>query len=94
MLTTVFNDSTGQPSIHVLYDQFNEANSFDIFKLGAVRALIEVRWAYIFPRIIIFLLIPYLGFFITFIYYTNHDYMAYTSSYCKDDTERRQGLAT
>jgi len=71
-----------------------EIEDIEHFGKGAVRALIELRWQYMFIRIVLAMLLPYIGLFTTFTYYTTHDYCSYITVHCGDDADKRRAGAS
>ena len=71
-------------NINLIYEKLAETDSLQVFTYNSVKALIEVKWRYIQYRIVLFLLLPYIGFMICFILYTTYDLEHY-QTYIKDE---------
>jgi hypothetical protein len=70
-------------NINLIYEKLAETDSLQVFTYNSVKALIEVKWGCMQYRILIFLLIPYIGFMICFILYTTYDLEHY-QTYIRD----------
>mmetsp|Transcript_6962 Transcript_6962/g.5220 ORF Transcript_6962/g.5220 Transcript_6962/m.5220 type:complete len:84 (+) Transcript_6962:2018-2269(+) len=81
-------------NLDLIYNKLGQISNPEVFRFGAVRALIEIRWQYIFIRVILAMLLPFLGFFITFLHYTFNDYQSYISQKCASTSDWRSGIAS
>jgi len=60
-------------NINILFDKLAETENVTVFSYASVKALIEIKWNYIWYRIILFLMIPYNIFVALFTFYTLYD---------------------
>jgi len=90
----VYKNQDGVGELNMIYDKLAEIEDISMFGKGAVRALIELRWQYMFIRIVLAMLLPYIGLFTTFFYYTVRDYCSYITVYCGSDSDKRKAGAS
>lgn len=60
-------------NINLLFDKMAETENVTVFSYASVKALIEIKWNYIWYRIISLLMIPYIIFVFLFTFYTAYD---------------------
>jgi hypothetical protein len=63
----------GRDNVNKIFDVLYDFKNNDVFESESIKTLIEVRWARLKPRIIIFELLPYIVYMAVFYVYTIYD---------------------
>jgi len=72
-------------NLSILYEELQETDSLTIFENGSIKALIEVQFETIKPRIFFLQLCPYIVFIIILLFYTGEDMNSYITNYNNDE---------
>lgn len=80
----------GRDNVNKIFDALYNARNNEAFNSESIKALIEVRWHRLLPRVISFELLPYLMYVIVFYIYTIYDCQSY-ESIIQDPTKAYMG---